>query len=217
MATTSPDNIRTPDQGDQYALTQDLGVLADTVQDALTRRANTFRGTVAQRTAFTSTATDGMLWQDTDGMKMIWRKDGAAWAPAVWRWSGTTTQMNSFTAPDGFEWLNTTDSSDYVRIGGAWRGNTEWATVASGVRWRRFNDTIFAEFGVSATVASGATRVVGTLPPEARPPQFWPLAGFADAIYNLNVRVNTVGSIEVRNTNSSQVGSLYGAGSWPAP
>ena len=35
MALTTPDNIRTPNSGDQYALVQDLGVLADSVQAAL--------------------------------------------------------------------------------------------------------------------------------------------------------------------------------------
>lgn len=35
MATTSPDNIWTPDGGDAYALTVDLAATADTVQDAL--------------------------------------------------------------------------------------------------------------------------------------------------------------------------------------
>lgn len=39
MATTSPDNLWTPDAGDDYALTVDLAAFADTVQNAL----NTFR------------------------------------------------------------------------------------------------------------------------------------------------------------------------------
>lgn len=36
MVTTSPDNIWSPDAGDDYALTTDLAALADTVQDAIT-------------------------------------------------------------------------------------------------------------------------------------------------------------------------------------
>jgi hypothetical protein len=36
VATTSPDNIWTPDSGDDYALTVDLAAMADTIQDALT-------------------------------------------------------------------------------------------------------------------------------------------------------------------------------------
>lgn len=35
MATTSPDNIWTPDAGDDYALTTDLAAMADTIQDAI--------------------------------------------------------------------------------------------------------------------------------------------------------------------------------------
>lgn len=46
MATTSPDNIKSPDAGDQYALVQDLGALADTVQLALNRRPRSISGVV---------------------------------------------------------------------------------------------------------------------------------------------------------------------------
>lgn len=38
MATTSPDNIWTPDAGDDYALTVDLAAMADSVQNALKTR-----------------------------------------------------------------------------------------------------------------------------------------------------------------------------------
>lgn len=103
--------------------------MAGTIDTAITNGLNTagaganaHKGTAAQRAAFLSTAVNGMLWQDTDGIKMIWRKDGAAWAPAVWRWSGTTAQMNSFgaNAPDGFEWFNTTTNTTHTRLGGSW-------------------------------------------------------------------------------------------------
>ena len=122
MATTSPDNLRTPNPGDPYNLVADLATFANDVQVALNKKvSNLLKGTGAERTAATGTSTNGMLWQDTDGIKMLWRKDGAAWVPAVWRWSGTSTQMNGFTqAPEGFEWFNTSDSSNYLRISGAW-------------------------------------------------------------------------------------------------
>lgn len=45
MATTSPDNIWTPDAGDDYALTTDLAAMADTVQDALNGRSGIRSGT----------------------------------------------------------------------------------------------------------------------------------------------------------------------------
>lgn len=96
--------------------------MAGTIDNALDLYGNALRGTASQRAAFLSTAVDGMLWQDTDGIRMIWRKDGALWVPAVWRWRGTTAQMNSFgaNAPDGFEWFSTTDNSEYVRSSGVW-------------------------------------------------------------------------------------------------
>lgn len=78
MATTSPDNIKSPDSGDQYALVQDMGALADSVQNALVKRANAYTGTTSQRTAFTS-ASEGTLWQDTNGDKFLWVRQSSAW------------------------------------------------------------------------------------------------------------------------------------------
>lgn len=58
MATTSPDNIWTPDSGDDYALTVDLAAMADTVQDALNNvPKNYLRGTNAERLAITGGGT----------------------------------------------------------------------------------------------------------------------------------------------------------------
>lgn len=54
MATTSPDNIWTPDSGSNYDYVIDAGATATSVQNALTRRANSYTGTTAQRTAFTA-------------------------------------------------------------------------------------------------------------------------------------------------------------------
>lgn len=80
MATTSPDNLKTPDAGDQYALVQDLGALADTVQNALKRRANLMLGTVAERNAFTASAPQGIHWQDTDGTNLFeWVMRNGTW------------------------------------------------------------------------------------------------------------------------------------------
>lgn len=119
---TTARGIWTPSDTDAVDFTTDLATMAGTIDSALDLYGNALRGTASQRAAFLSTAADGMLWQDTDSIKMIWRKDGAAWVPAAWRWRGTTAQMNSFgaNAPDGFEWFSTTDNSEYVRLGGAW-------------------------------------------------------------------------------------------------
>ena len=83
MATTSPDNLKTPDAGDQYALVQDLGALADTVQNALTRRGNLYVGTSAQRSAFT-TAPNGSRWQDTNGDQLEWVRLAGSWRLDAW-------------------------------------------------------------------------------------------------------------------------------------
>lgn len=79
MATTSPDNIWSPDAGDDYALTVDLAAMADTVQDAVSGvRSGTGsrRGTATERDA--STPTTGDLWvSTTDGFAYRW--SGSVW------------------------------------------------------------------------------------------------------------------------------------------
>ena len=122
MAVTSPDNIRTPDSGDQYALVQDLGVLADTTQAAITKRGNLFVGTAAQRTAFTA-ATNGIHWQDTDGTAARYVRVAGAWVMQGDRaYAGTAAQRTAFTtAPNGSLWSDTDGTKLlYKRDGAAW-------------------------------------------------------------------------------------------------
>ena len=95
MATTSPDNIRSPNDGDQYAIVQDMGAMADSVQTALNNRANMYKGSAAQRAAFT-TAAEGTHWQDTDGAKHEWVRKGGAWRGA--RPIGGAVSMNQSNA-----------------------------------------------------------------------------------------------------------------------
>lgn len=109
MATTSPDNIWTPDSGDNYDYVIDSAATAASIQTALTRRANSYIGTTTQRTAFTSSAPEGTLWSDTDGEKILWIKQGASWIP-VWgngqglgTPTGTIMQYAGATAPGS--WL----------------------------------------------------------------------------------------------------------------
>lgn len=100
MATTSPDNLKTPDAGDQYALVQDLGALADTVQNALKRRANLMLGTVAERNAFTASAPQGIHWQDTDGTNLFeWVMRNGSWERAGG--SSTAAGAGTLTMPTG--------------------------------------------------------------------------------------------------------------------
>lgn len=217
MAVTSPDNLRTPNPGDPYNLVADLAILAQDTQDALTRRANVFNGTVSQRTAFTSTATNGMLWQDTDGIKMIWRKDGAAWVPAVWRWSGTTAQMNGFTqAPNGFEWFDTTVNSTYLRLSGAWSGDTGWQNLNSSLvtayagacEGRKSGGLTEVRYSSLAKSVPVGVTTVGTLPVVYRPiatPQSLSVRGVAyfDSAPPGSMQLSSDGSLNVINNSGS--------------
>ena len=105
MALTSPDAIRSPNDNDQYALVQDLGVLADSTQTALVRRANMYIGTTAQRTAFT-TAPEGVHWQDTNGTRLIYVRQSGAWVSLLGNSAGTVT--NAVTADTGFSITDST-------------------------------------------------------------------------------------------------------------
>lgn len=97
MATTSPDNIWSPDAGDDYALTVDLAAMADTVQDAISGirdRTGSRRGTNTERDA--STPTTGDRWVSTsDGYE--YRYSGATWhfAPGQVVGNFTHTGANS--------------------------------------------------------------------------------------------------------------------------
>ena len=125
---TSAGGIITPNDGDGYDLTVDLAAMANSIDSAIANNGPLRKGTVAQRTSTTGLA-DGTLWQDTDGIKMIWRWDSTVagnWAPAVKHWSGTTAQRTSFlaSAPAGFTWLDTSTNLEWIKIGTAWRGKS---------------------------------------------------------------------------------------------
>lgn len=79
MAITSPDDIWTPDAGDDYALTTDLAAMADTIQDAITANRVNLKGLDSTRPANGSAGlTAGMSWYSTD-TGVTWRYSGSAW------------------------------------------------------------------------------------------------------------------------------------------
>ena len=78
---TTPDNIWTPDQGDDFALTTDLAATAESIQLALNRRANAYTGTTSQRVAAQDLPV-GSTWTDTDGSFGTWVMRGSGWGPA---------------------------------------------------------------------------------------------------------------------------------------
>ena len=86
MATTTPDNLWSPDGGDAYALTTDLAAMQDTVQDALTDlrtdftsgRSVPYKGTSSDRGALTGMS-DGDTFQDLDGLRLKWEYRSTQW------------------------------------------------------------------------------------------------------------------------------------------
>lgn len=78
MATTSPDNLFSPNPSDNYNLIADWATSMQSVQAALVKRGNMYVGTSTQRTAFT-TPPDGVHWQDTNGTKLEYVRQDGRW------------------------------------------------------------------------------------------------------------------------------------------
>lgn len=215
MATTTPDNLRTPDPGDPYNLVPDLQTLAQDVQDALIQRGNFFRGTAADRVAFLPTAIPGMVWQDTDGIGMLWKRGASEWVPAVWRWSGSSSNRTSFTqAPNGFEWFDTTLGVSFLFLGGSWVGSG-WTSITPTSPWVP-DGSIPPRYKVSDGVAYFRGRVSGslaagtifTLPDGVRPTElsFYVLErGSATSLSR--VTVGTDGVVSHSSTTASAAGN----------
>lgn len=98
MATTSPDNIWTPDAGDDYALTTDLAAMADTVQDAITNNRVSLIGLDSARPANgTPGLVNGMTWYSTD-TGITWRYNGTIWSIEFRPLSAYTPTVSGITA-----------------------------------------------------------------------------------------------------------------------
>lgn len=90
------DGIATPSEDDEQNLVQDLAAMAVTVQNALNKRANSYKGTVTARTQFTQQAEDGVLWKDTNGTRALWVKQGTSWE-RIWPESSFNLTLGSST------------------------------------------------------------------------------------------------------------------------
>lgn len=134
MATTSPDNLFSPDASSQYALTTDLATMQSTVQSALNSRANFYRGTSTQRTALSTAgqAQNGTYWADTNGTQRLYRYNGTAWVDQAISDSGWQT----LTLSGGF-----TGSAQYRKVG----------------------DDVEVKFDVSGSI-SGDTQLTAAMP-----------------------------------------------------
>lgn len=134
MATTS-DGIWTPDQLDDYNLVADLATSASTVQSALNKRANAYRGTTSERTSFTNSAPEGTIWADTNGGKFLWIKRGNVW--------DRVDAVPNPNDPYISNWLTTPLASGFTGV----------------ARWRRIGMEYEMRFDISGTV-TGDTLVV---------------------------------------------------------
>lgn len=128
MATTSPDNLWTPDSGDGYALTQDLAAFADTIQDALVVRANYYTGDNSQMANQASKATEGAMFFNTDDDKE-YRLVSGAWVEAMaggvvyFRWPTSTERTAQTGMQKGDRGYQEDTGVDYWYSGTSWLVN----------------------------------------------------------------------------------------------
>lgn len=128
MATTSPDNIWTPDAGDLYDLSIDLAATADSVQDALLRYRGLRVMTNAQRLALAgANLFDGLHVYTTDTDR-YWIYVSGAWVDEGPRDTGWTTVplASGFTVVSG--------RTPQVKVIGKvayWRGQVQGTTSSS--------------------------------------------------------------------------------------
>lgn len=163
MATTSPDNLRTPNSSDPYNLVPDLQVLANDVQSALVDRANSYRGTSAQRTAFSSAPT-GTIWSDTNGSQLVYVKRGSNWIPVTPEDTGWVAQ----TVASGFTGtIRARKVLGLVFVSGVINGNLDAGNRLIGnissQFWPSPNAASVAGYGSGNYPASGSVNTGGSI------------------------------------------------------
>lgn len=163
MATTSPDNIWTPDSGDDYALTVDLAATADTIQDALNTVKNYRVGTDAQRVALSGGALFGGLKFYTTDTNLEWFYNGSSWklAPAF---LGRATQTSNLTLTSSFQELPgmsiefTTAVPTTVRITAVVNTRSSVAANVVSISLRRGTSTVLNSFTDAANSSPTTTE-----------------------------------------------------------
>lgn len=191
MATTSPDNLKTPDAGDQYALVQDLGALADTTQAALTRRANSFVGTSAQRLAYASPS-PGAKWQDTNGSRLEY----------VWwgQWETGDTGWVTIPYSSGFK-----------------AGTSSGSSV---LEYRVLNGEMTVRGGgtnTASALAPGTEYIFGQIPSALSPPITTYGGGVGSGGRDVTPGVTSTGNVFFYTSNSMSGNSSWAAGTVTYP
>lgn len=121
MATTTPDNIWTPDAGDNYALTTDLAAMADTVQEGLNnvRVSGQYRVlTNAQRLALTGGDLFEGLRVRTSDTRLEWLYTNGVWV--VDRGLFVVQRTNAQSLAAGWNLLNAVWGTPVVNDLGTW-------------------------------------------------------------------------------------------------
>ena len=83
MPATEPSGISYPGVDAPFNYHADMAANASSVQAALNKQANLFRGTGAERNAFLNDAKEGMFWSDSDGSKVLHQKRNGIWWPEI--------------------------------------------------------------------------------------------------------------------------------------
>lgn len=146
MAVTSPDNIWTPDSGDDYALTVDLAATADTIQDALTALNSRFPASVAN-----PAARDALFPTPVHGNR-VFRNDLAAEEVYLGVYNATTNP-SGVSSPGWYP----TKRVFFANRGAAQSiANASWTQITTAYVQVR-NDGIGTFSGGSLTVTAGGT------------------------------------------------------------
>ena len=142
MATTSPDNIYSPDAGQLYALTQDLLAMADSIQSALT-------GLRTQITALkTSTTPTGSRFIRTGSFAFPTSGEG----PVAW----DSSPVNSADFANSGGVLTCNRAGRYLILGQASMGAL---VSARGAAILRFNNSTNLGQSVGVSSGEGATSI----------------------------------------------------------
>lgn len=187
MAMTSPDNIWTPDVGDEYDITADLATMADTVQDALLRYRGLRVMTNAQRLALAGANLFNGLHVYTTDTDRYWIYRGGSWIDEGPRDTG---------------WI------DLPYVAGFTAG------TPGQMAYRVRDGVFYLKGGATGTFPSASyTNVVaaGAIPAEYRPPEQFRGGAFAQQGRAAGVEIHSNGGIlfaHRNDTNPSWIAAL---------
>ena len=171
MATTNPDNIWTPDDGDDYALVTDLAAMADTIQAALNRGGAVSVANTTERGTYRPSPTTGARvfrrdvgWEETYYAASALSLGAAGWYPTGGKLptiDSSVTASNSAAGAGGWTsktGLNQLPTGAQVNAGGFTFGNTDISLPYSG--GLSISGTLTID-GSTAGTSRGARILVG--------------------------------------------------------